>query len=153
MINPKFEKPKTLNGLLFLAIEDFKKALKDPKCKIDMDTWYSGTGRGRCKVCLAGSVLRYSLRLKLGKGISLRLLPTDIDNPWPSYLRAINRLRVGHINAGWFYFYGGDKKFPKDLPHWIDIPPYDGGDTKEKAEEFIENLTALAICLWLIEEA
>lgn len=82
--------PKKLSSLAKIAIGDLVKAERSSRYQIVMDTWHS-PAIGRCSVCLAGSVIAFSL----DKQPDRRYLPEDTD--FPNQLYALDKLRKGHV--------------------------------------------------------
>lgn len=87
--------PDKPSELIRLAISDLNKAKDDPSVYITMNTWYEQY-RNHCLVCLAGSVMKYTLDLdKLG-GYDPHFFGEDIAKK----LMTLNDFRVGLVHEG-----------------------------------------------------
>lgn len=85
--------PDKLSDLLELALADLEKAEADPYAEIDMGEWMNDDGE-RCLVCLAGSVMRYSIHA-CRRGLTG---PCEFGDEIEMKLLALNRLRLGQID-------------------------------------------------------
>jgi hypothetical protein len=86
------ELPKTMSGLLRLAVADARAVAKLPGYRLRMWKWHQperARGRDVCSVCMAGAVMVNTLQLS----------PTRERSPWDmpqrDTLEAINAMRVG----------------------------------------------------------
>ena len=86
--------PSTLHGLLKVAIDDLKKAVKNEHIALNMSTWHSANlyfKKGvKCVCCMAGSVMRYALNTNINKTYS----PHDFSADIQKKLYAINDMRL-----------------------------------------------------------
>ena len=102
--------PKKPSALILLALADLAKAERTPGDRIDMRTWHIGViesydpetckvekaaGNGSCVVCLAGSVMAFSLNVPRTRSIEPNEYPDEVERA----LLAINSFRVGEIGA------------------------------------------------------
>jgi len=86
--------PDKPSELITLALHDEDKAHKSKKYKVDMGfAWHEPNGA--CSVCLAGSVMAFSLNADIKKP----LIPTDMGDEEERKLRALNFVRMGDINT------------------------------------------------------
>ena len=106
--------------LLRLAIEDFKKVLAAPKqYTADMDYWhFDGLSDSvpTCYVCLAGSVIAFSLEKPDPDDDDLD--PDDFDDDTRNKLNALDELRRG--NLGEVFGYVTLSEELADFPMWND---------------------------------
>lgn len=87
--------PDKPSALIRLALRDLEKCERSPKYKVEMAYWHDPNGK--CKVCLAGSVMAKSL----GVGPNQQLHPQDLeDADTQRKLFALNAFRVGGIHGG-----------------------------------------------------
>lgn len=80
-----------LSELLRLAVKDAQKAENDPRYRLKMDVWHSPNGT--CAVCLAGSVMAFTL----GANPKKYLEWSDFEGPIARALCAIDSMRSGNI--------------------------------------------------------
>lgn len=80
-----------LSEQLRVAVADARRALRDPRMKLDMHEWLTWSNTGKCRVCLAGAVLYYrrNQREELGSGTYACDLPEFALN--------INNMRTGQL--------------------------------------------------------
>lgn len=83
--------PDKPSALIRLALKDLEKCERSRKYKIDMDYWYKPNGK--CKVCLAGSVMAQTMQIKSKVEIEPCFLDDDSDR---LKLEALNNFRVGY---------------------------------------------------------
>jgi len=88
------ELPDKLSDLILVALEDLERAEASSRYKVTMGTWHL-PGRDRCGVCLAGSVMAFSL----GADPGAPTLPRDYPRCIDSKLYALNMVRGGEISA------------------------------------------------------
>ena len=113
--------PDKLWQLLKLSLKDIKLAIKDKYCDLRMDCWYVKTTLDKtCAVCMAGAVMRYSLR-------GDHQLPVDCafeyqDKEIHSKLLAIEHLRAFEFKNAYMKV-NCDLKMPEDkekkMNNWI----------------------------------
>lgn len=125
--NPK--PPKTLWQLLELALTDLEKAEKSKKHKIDMDVWYKPNGV--CTVCLAGSVMAFSLDAAIRKevlescgvyGVWDDGLAPDNMGEWGGSLEAIDCARGGSMAEAFASLRPGILKRDWTTEEWFGLP-------------------------------
>ena len=123
--------PKKLWKLLELAMTDLAKAERSKKFKIDMGTWLSTNGT--CKVCLAGSVMAFSLdgveKCKAeGEALNERkyLSPVRFDD-WQFALEACNQARMGDMYEAWDGMFDYKKNPSKKTYVALVAASFDGG--------------------------
>jgi len=87
--------PNKLSDLVELALSDLEKAEKSPDYAINMEEWHNPNSEtGTCSVCLAGSVLAFSLGVnKSTYADPLNSYP-HVDRP---KLYALNQFRAGYV--------------------------------------------------------
>lgn len=139
MTQKKFKKFGKLPGrpseLICLALDDLEKAEKSDRYKIDMRKWHHPAG-GKCAVCLAGSVMAFSLKKSATKGPTPGL-PSKEKNA----LFALNSFRAGEIDCAFLWL---DIEAPSHaVPSEIGITSY-----KESPEKFKSDMMHLAYSLW-----
>jgi len=83
--------PSLPSDLLELALEDLKKAEKNPNYKIDMGDWHTPDGDA-CSVCMAGAVIGFTLDAGFED-----MNPYDFPKDIQDKLLAINALRKGGV--------------------------------------------------------
>jgi hypothetical protein len=96
--------PGTLHEMLSMAIEDFRKILKDPLYRVNMNIWYKwDEDEGICYVCLGGAVISQRMKPKGHK-----LFWDEVSMEWSNALEALNLIRQGWIEAALtrYYFSG-----------------------------------------------
>ena len=99
--------PNTLHGLLKVALDDLEVVRGKKEYKVDMKEWYNESRkRGKCIVCLAGSVMARILKYKYTYRIILA--PWNFKNSLDTKLYTIEEIRrFGLINAfSWTYIDG-----------------------------------------------
>lgn len=98
--------PKKPSALIRLAIDDLKQAEKSDEYRINMNDWHDGALTERynpdtcqrevgspCEVCLAGSVMAFSLNLPP----THRAFPDNWGDEIAGRLEAINGFRIGQV--------------------------------------------------------
>ena len=87
---------KKLSSLLALALKDLRKQERAKNCRVKMYVWWmpKGTRRKTCVTCLAGSVMKYSLRKP---DSSFIVVPRKFDAATESRLWALDALRRGQV--------------------------------------------------------
>ncbi len=89
--------PDKPSELLLLALADLEKAEADSNYFVSMSHWHSSVPSIlKCFVCMAGSVMAFSLNASLRE----RRDPTDYPDRINDQLRAIDYLRCGEIEDG-----------------------------------------------------
>lgn len=87
--------PDKPSALIRLALRDLEKCERSSKYKVEMAYWHDPNGK--CKVCLAGSVIAKTLGVKPNQ----QLHPDDCtDNDTRRKLFALNAFRLGGIHGG-----------------------------------------------------
>lgn len=88
--------PDKLSELLMVALKDLEKAEESPKHQINMRTWHGGsTEHEECEVCLAGSVMAFTLNTPHNEPSYPGLFSINTMRK----LLALNHLRVGNVAA------------------------------------------------------
>jgi hypothetical protein len=91
--------PNKPSALLRVAIADMKKASRSRLYAIDMGVWHTGKDhwfeREKCVVCLAGSVMAFSLEACRGDDLA----PPDFDKHTNNRLTALNWFRMGDVSS------------------------------------------------------
>lgn len=131
-IKPKrvrIERIKKLHILLKIALEDFEKVLAQPdKFSIDMSEWYVTAARGKCNVCLAGSVLACRTQYQPDGRYEWSTSPIS------KQMHALDSLRQGKIAEAYGYIHGWHTPIP--VPHrgvlleWVNRIPYRARDAR-----------------------
>ena len=103
--------PNTLHGLLKVAIEDVKKAMKNKHIKLDMDEWQTTIKNFKnkdikCVCCMAGAVMIHRLNTNINKEYCPNYFTKKIQNK----LYAIDSLRKFNFTEAYFYLYGREDK-------------------------------------------
>lgn len=106
--------PRKLSDLLELALNDLEKAENSKTHAVSMDVWYKPHKGGKCLVCLAGSVMAFSLGVKVDESISttdsvgwcpLNFAKFSLSdksfytNQDADALSALNALRTGQVSS------------------------------------------------------
>ena len=95
--------PDKLSDLIDLALSDLEKARNDPRYEINMSAWHRPLKEpnalypftaGKCLVCLAGSVMAFSL----GADSQQDKFPKDYDEDTCRKLNALDAIRLGEVN-------------------------------------------------------
>jgi hypothetical protein len=133
--------PRTPSALIELALADLEKAENSDRYVVDMTTWHDGDRYG-CAVCLAGSVMAFSL----GFDSDLPAEPADIGGDDMRALYALDCLRTGQIDDGLDYL---DIEIPeqrkdelgrwrRNVTHYEDYPDKFKADMRELAADLKE---------------
>ena len=91
--------PNKLSALIFLAIEDLERAERSPDHVIQMSTWCRKDIIGKCHVCLAGSVMAFSLGGPFNIGYDAPLW----DTPDGKKMFDLNSVRSGDVEDAFDY--------------------------------------------------
>ena len=88
--------PNTLSGLLHLAVADAQKVARKPGYKLNMTVWHwperkVRTKRTVCDVCMAGSVIANTLKVRRTHNTE----PWDLPHALQPKIEAINSMRLG----------------------------------------------------------
>ena len=84
--------PKTLSGLLRVAVEDVQKCESQPdKYQLDMAVWHIPRCNV-CMVCMAGAVMAQ----RLGVKDNVTVTPSELGEAWEGLL-SIDEMRVGEF--------------------------------------------------------
>lgn len=113
--------PDKLSALICIALKDLRKAERSKDYKVDMSMWHAPNGV--CRVCLAGAVMAFSLRMPKNVDFLNTLAPSSLfDNvETNNKLFALNHLRVGQVSSALFCLrreeiYQFDRKIPEYRP-------------------------------------
>jgi len=87
--------PKTLYGLLTLALNDLKKVERSEKDKVDVTHSHPDNGSKKCHVCLAASLVAESIEITAIPPVELASFCVG----WVNALLTINYLRNGDISS------------------------------------------------------
>lgn len=113
--------PNKPSELILLALQDLAKARRDKKYYVDMATWhYPDSSTNRCVVCLAGSVMAFTLK----KSINKYLFPDDFAQDTRDKLIALDYFRKGIISSGCRVL---GIELPFDDFDDVEIPNYEQG--------------------------
>lgn len=108
-------KINTLHELLALALDDFEKALGDPKYGVGMGYWHNPGLIDRqpevCTVCLAGSVVAKTLGADPTRAVDPE---EDFGGAIRRRLLALNCLREGFVAEAFRYLHGRTRGRPLD---------------------------------------
>jgi len=116
--------PRKPSKLIRIALEDLIKAEKSPLYNINMNVWHGkatkspGYGMGmysydkgfeenKCSVCLAGSVMAFSLKTNIDLHITNSKVSEFEDVS--DQLEALDELRVGRIDQAMYSLHGSNK--------------------------------------------
>lgn len=113
--------PDKPSKLLMMALADLEKVEADPRYEVDMNTWHEPNGK--CRVCLAGSVMACTL----GAPIDECLFYDSINDDATPKLYALNMLRCGRVLSALEMLGFGT---PASLP-WH----FDNGDQMERQSD------------------
>lgn len=132
--------PDKPSELLRLALADLRKAEKDPRYAIDMDTWHdpfydveakvhTDEPTAVCQVCLAGAVMAFSL----GADPLVSVYPWELGHETDLRLELLNELREGCVKTAVAVYlkYSSDRDVTdafcqdKGLPSYVEMPEYD----------------------------
>lgn len=93
--------PEKASDLIELAIADLAKAKRSKKYRIDMGVWHvpGRASNNTCTVCLAGSVMAYSLAVALKEKTSPYAYEENDPHTY-GRLMALNEFRNGWIEDG-----------------------------------------------------
>ena len=87
------ELPDRLSALILVALEDLEKVEASPRYKVRMEIWHLPQ-KDYCGVCLAGSVIAFSL----GADPDVPIQPDDFHHSIDDKLCALNLVRGGDIS-------------------------------------------------------
>ena len=91
------ELPDLPSELVWVAIEDTKKILKDQHYKLDLRKWHAyDKDDGRCTVCFAGAVMSKSL----GLSPEMDAIPSSFGDSNARKLSALESFRSGKLYDG-----------------------------------------------------
>lgn len=90
----KTKLPDKMSALIRVALADLAKAERSKNYKINMSAWHNPEGENKCEVCLAGSVMAFSL----GVQANYWMMPSDFNRPTFRKLNAIDALREGAVS-------------------------------------------------------
>lgn len=97
--------PDKPSALIKLALDDLRKAERDPRYEVWMGYWHTGTWhpqeRTACCVCLAGAVMAGTL----GAYPADAMFPESYDEETCGKLEALNYFRLGAVQTGLRCFY------------------------------------------------
>lgn len=107
--------PDKPSALIRLALRDLEKVERSRRYKVDMDVYH--VPNGHCRVCFAGSVMAYTLKVaKDFNSIDAFFLPES------KKMHALDAARRGDIEC--LFEYLGTPK-PKKLPDYVRVSYYD----------------------------
>jgi len=107
--------PNKLSDLGELALKNLEQAIRSPRHRIDMDVYHLGApGLTRCRVCLAGATMAFTLNTSPGA----KYLPANFPDEVEGCLYAIDWLRKGRVDLG-LNSLGIDASHMKDLNRQI----------------------------------
>jgi len=93
--------PDKLSDTIDLALVDLVKAEKSPGYAVEMCEWHNPTVSGICEVCLAGSVMAFTLGVTKDDSCA----PSSLDQPLDGKLSALEEIRCGDIYSAIYEFY------------------------------------------------
>lgn len=162
---PRKTLPRLPSAGILLALADLELAERDPAVEVKMSVWYGGRGytnrpNAECAVCLAGAVMRNTLRIpqpdenefiRMGSSTfttattSILPLSSSIFTPATTFkLRALNYFRMGLVEFGvrtWL-------RIPDDSPKLKGLPTHRAVIAYEDdPEEFKRQLRSMATML------
>lgn len=150
--------PNKPSELILLALKDLAKAERSKSYKVNMEKWHEGPDADDlmpeynpntckvtepkvrpCYVCLAGSVMAFSLNVP----VTTYVEPGDYPPSVSGKLEAINSFRTGCVDEGLQYFGLSDAKLSKARKVFgddcdISIVPYE--NNKEKLKQQMRSL-------------
>lgn len=133
--------PAKPSSLIELALKDLALVEKDPKYRVNMYGWHSGSigHSGVCDVCLAGAVMAKTLKVRR---ITDRNPDGFKDQRTSSRLKALNMFRIGFVDFA-FHRLSKKNKGVKDRQ----IVQYDTNKIlfKNQMNELIKDLKAVGL--------
>ena len=87
--------PDKPSKLIKIAVRDMEKCMRDSRYEIDMRVWHGPGFTGKCKVCLAGSVLAKTVKLPIAIDYCTTRLDDNIDNK----LALLDEFRKGYFDS------------------------------------------------------
>lgn len=114
--------PDKLSGLIELALSDLEKAERSPDYSVDMSRFWHAPSGGACAVCLAGSVMAFSLQGDKEQW----LYPSSYPRLTREKLLALNFLRKGMVRQASIYLNKG-----KPVVDYRVIPEYSKRNRKK----------------------
>jgi hypothetical protein len=93
--------PDKLSDLLDLAVNDALKVSKLKKFKLNMGDWLETYDDGNCNVCLAGSVMAGTLKVRTNNAY-----PSQFGLSVSNKLDFLNTIRIGSIHNLFGPYYG-----------------------------------------------
>ncbi len=131
--------PDTLHELLGMALEDFKKVLKNPKYRVTMDIWYKfNAEEDICYVCLAGAFVSQRMKPK-GNQINWHTISAE----WYHALEALNSVRACRVPDALIEYYcknfsPGEKRGQKAVEEAIRMIDQIEGSEGHPLGQFVE---------------
>lgn len=116
------ELPDKLSALILVALEDLEKAEASSRYNISMAIWHLPKQDRPCGVCLAGSVMAFSL----GADPNEPCTPSDYSSRIEDKLCALNMVRSGQLSAALEYMEQGGRgrgRFPNERRVLYEISP------------------------------
>ena len=119
--------PDKPSELILIALKDLRAAEASEKYDINMEDWHNppvpniyGDGDiDKCAVCLAGSVMAFSLEGDINRHYEPKDFPGEEGK-----LRALDAFRFGQIHWGLKAFFEDDHFNCTSIQSYIDIPYY-----------------------------
>ena len=111
--------PEKLSDLLQVALEDLRKAEASDQYAVNMRDWHLPFRRV-CSVCLAGSVMAFSLDADITKNLA----PVDFDDHTSRRLSALDSLRRGAVDdaACQLWIESDYSHLDRDVPRYSNNP-------------------------------
>jgi hypothetical protein len=97
----KFEKATKLSQILAIALSDLKKAEKSKHYIISMNNWHKPTDYKQCMICLAGSVMAYTLHYNKQTNYDTLADHNKVPKNHNRKFNALNDLRTGWIDQAY----------------------------------------------------
>lgn len=145
--------PRTLSGMIRVAVADLTRAENSPTHKVSMGWWLAAAYRNDdrpkkdeivCAVCLAGSVMAF----ELGRDLRHRDDPfKGIGQPYADRLIALDDVHRGNISEAFTRFYGWPLGFaPYNVKEVSELDTFgmNYGTTVQQHERFQRQLLRIA---------
>ena len=122
--------PNLLSNLIEVAVTDLEKVEKSRRYSIEMSVWHEpDPDTGHCDVCLAGSVIAFTLKEDHTK----RVVSSSFDDATKNKLNALDYARCGAIDQALYVLKGEGALWAPATGGWPSVPSYSDGHDAFKA--------------------
>jgi hypothetical protein len=90
--------PNVLSDCIEIALQDLAKAEASDKYVVDMGTWHRPTDDGKCQVCLAGSIMAFTINNVITPDIHIECT-SDFPRILEHKLDALDSIRSHHLDS------------------------------------------------------